>query len=140
MGAKPLAGRVILLILCVAPLIGCGPTSPRRPVSGNVTFRGKPLKRGTIQFLDDKGPAGGALIRDGGFQLSAEQGLVPGTYRVWVSATEPLPGPPPGGMSSPPTRELIPAEFNSKTTQTVAVTDQGPNVFSFDIPGGTPQQ
>jgi hypothetical protein len=129
-----LGGKVALLILCAAPFAGCAPAGPRRPVVGTVTLQGQPLSVGTIQFLTDRGPAGGALIRHGSFRLPADQGLEPGTYRVWISATEPLPDLQAPGMSAPPTRELIPAEFNSRTTLTVEVTAGGPNDFFFAIP------
>jgi hypothetical protein len=127
-------GKVALLILCAASFTGCAPAGPRRPVAGTVTVQGQRLSVGTIQFFTDQGPAGGALIRHGTFRLPAEQGLEPGAYRVWISATEPLPELPTPGMSAPPTRELIPEEFNSRSTLTVEITKDGPNEFLFEIP------
>jgi hypothetical protein len=129
-----------LLLLGAALCAGCGPASPRRSVSGTVTLQGRPLSLGTIQFFNDLGPAGGALIRDGAYHLPTEQGLEPGRYRVWISVTEPLPELKEPGASSPPTRELIPPEFNSQSTHTVEVTDRGPNEFAFDIPNPVPKR
>lgn len=137
----PTSGRKIpLVFLCATLAAGCGQTGPRRPVSGTVTFEGTPVKIGRIQFFDANGAAGGALIRDGAFHVPAEQGLLPGTYRVWISVTAPAPELQEPGTSSPPTRELVPEQYNAKTTLAVDVTAQGPNRFSFEIPNAAPKR
>ena len=138
--AKGVGWNIGLMVVGTALCPGCEPAGPRRSVSGTVTFQGRPLQRGTIQFISDQGPAGGALIRNGAYRLPAEQGLMPGRYRVWISATEPLPELKEPGASAPPTRELIPPEFNARSTQTVEVTDKGPNRFPFDIPSPAPDR
>jgi hypothetical protein len=112
----------------------------RRDVSGTVTVQSQPLKIGRIQFFNDHGPAGGALIRDGAFHLAGDQGLEPGHYRVWISVTKPVPELQKPGESSPPTRELIPEEFNARSTVTIDVTDRGPNHFTFAIPNLAPKR
>jgi hypothetical protein len=136
---KPLVRQGTLWILCVSLGAGCAPTGPRRDVSGTVTFQGQRLKIGRIQFLNDRGPAGGAVIRDGTFRLTGDQGLEPGRYRVWISVTEPLPELQKPEESAPPTRELIPEEFNSRSTVTIEVTDRSPNEFAFTIPNPAPK-
>lgn len=134
--------QMALLLLMLLAMVGsgCGPAGSKRlPVSGQVIFKGEPLARGSIQFFTKDGPAGGAMIEAGAYQLPAEHGLDPGTYRVWISATEPIPNAPSDGMS-PPTRELIPEEFNSMGSKTVDVTAVGPNQFNFDIPNEAPKK
>lgn len=130
----------ILLGLCLALSAGCGPSGARRDVSGTVTLQGQRLKIGRIQFFNNQGPAGGALIQDGAFHLAGDQGLEPGHYRVWISATEPVPELQKPGESAPPTRELIPGEFNSRSSHTIEVTDRGPNEFTFAIPNPAPKR
>ncbi len=136
----PPRNRGILLILGVVLGAGCGPNGPRRDVSGTVTLQGRRVSIGRIQFFNDHGPAGGALIRDGTFHLAGDQGLEPGHYRVWISVTEPVPELQKPGESAPPTRELIPEEFNARSTATIDVTDRGPNQFAFAIPNPAPKR
>jgi hypothetical protein len=82
------------LIPTVAACVGCGDDSglPRRyPVSGTVTYNGKPLEKGNINFAPD-GPGGraaGGTIIDGKYSLTTQEpddGAVPGKYKVSVVA------------------------------------------------------
>ncbi len=130
-----------LLVLNSAALHGCGETKDphgRQAVSGTVTFQGKPLDHGRIQFLppDNTGLNAGALIRDGKYQIPREQGLVPGTYRVEINAPEqgaPPPGPP-GADVVEPARERIPPEFHRDSQRTIEVKADQANKFDFTIP------
>lgn len=135
------------LLRCVAAcagvmlLAGCGPGNPlgRLPVSGTVTFQGKPLDQGTIEFApeDGRGVASGAVIKDGRYSIPELKGLPPGTYRVRISSAEPSStGPPPEfpGEHKTEAKERIPAAFNTQSTQTVKVTAGGTNQFDFQIP------
>lgn len=122
---------------------GCGSSDglDRKEVSGTVTFDGKPLPNGSIQFQPkaaDGGVAvsGGSTIEAGRYRIRREQGLTPGTYQVVIlSHASSLPGAEdelPGQMTKAP-KELIPAQYNVKTTLTAAVTADGKNVFDFDL-------
>jgi hypothetical protein len=83
----------------VAAALGCGDSSglpPRYRVSGTVTYNGKPLERGTINFApaDGKGRAAGGTITDGRYSLTTQDpddGALPGKYKVSVvaKATDP---------------------------------------------------
>jgi hypothetical protein len=57
------------------------------PASGTVTYKGKPLEKGQVQFLPTEGPAAVGSIEDGKFVLgtnNAGNGAPPGKYRVTV--------------------------------------------------------
>jgi hypothetical protein len=79
---------------------GCDPGSvagERAPVRGQVRFQGRPLPGGTIVFAPDQDRNSArelavAQIRyDGSYELQIEQGsgVVPGWYRISVTASNP---------------------------------------------------
>ena len=81
------AGRLTccaLLVLCS----GCGPTRTTEGVRGEVSFDGRPLETGTIDFIPVEGTAGGSarsVIANGRYEVAAEHGLLAnGTYQVRV--------------------------------------------------------
>ncbi len=71
----PVRHHGILWLLGVSLAAGCGSAGPRRDISGTVTLQGQPVTIGRIQFFNDHGPAGGALIQNGTFRLTGDQGL-----------------------------------------------------------------
>lgn len=81
-------GVAVLLTLT----LGCGKGADvqRFPVSGRVTFDGKPVPAGRIQFEPDatqgnRGPAGYAVIRDGQYDTSDQgKGSIGGPHRVVI--------------------------------------------------------
>ncbi len=82
-----------MLILCTVgtvALVGCSPS--RTPVHGHVTLDGQPLDEGAILFLplEPGRKKTGAAIVQGGYDLNAEDGLLPGAYRVEVADNPPL--------------------------------------------------
>jgi hypothetical protein len=87
------AGFAIPVVLAI---LGCGDSSglPRRyPVSGTVTYNGKALEKGTINFTpaDAKGRAAGGTITDGRYSLTTQDpddGALPGKYKVGVLSKE----------------------------------------------------
>jgi len=121
---------------------GCGEDDglPRQAVSGAVTFDGKPLATGSIQFQPDgsadQGAVGaGAVIQDGRYAVDQAKGLTPGSYKVvilshdsTIQIEEDAPG---GGVRLPP--ELIPPQYNVNSTLTVAVSEGKENVFDFPL-------
>jgi hypothetical protein len=133
------AFATLWLLLYVLLIGGCAKNEPAgHPVSGTVTFQGKPLDQGSIEFspTGDQGTMSGGDIKDGNYSIPAASGLKPGPYAVRISssdrsvtATEEAPGEPP-----PPARQRIPAKFNEQTTLTAEVTETGDNKFDFNIP------
>ena len=89
-------GRLLFVVPAVAAALGCGDDSGlarRYPVSGTVTYNGKPLERGNISFAPD-GPGGraaGGTIVDGRYSLTThdlDDGALPGKYKVSIAAKE----------------------------------------------------
>ena len=78
--------------------LGCGGTSSSAvmatyPVKGRVTYKGKPLTKGSIQFepTDSGRGASGEIKPDGTFVLTTYKegdGAVPGMHRVSVSTAK----------------------------------------------------
>lgn len=126
----------------VSSLSGCS-NDPlgRQAISGTVKVDGQPLAAGDISFTPAEGQptSGGSPIRDGKYSVPRDMGLVPGKYRVEIHA--PVPGTGgqpdenalPGDIPAPP-KELIPADWNSASTQSIEVKKQGSGAFDFDVP------
>jgi hypothetical protein len=87
--------RKFILLLIAATLAGCGDGYPARvPVSGTVTFGGKPLPNANVTFLStasDGRSASGKTDESGKYQLSSystNDGAVPGDYIVTVAVLD----------------------------------------------------
>ena len=79
----------------VFAFVGCGgdDLGTRYPVSGTVTYQGKPLAKGTITFMSDKGDAGRGPdeIKDGAYTLTAVNegdSDFPGNYKVVIESID----------------------------------------------------
>jgi hypothetical protein len=109
-----LGGIIVGAVLVVA---GCGPARPTvAPVSGVVSYLGKPLTAGSVTFVPADGgpPAVGDIGKDGRYRLTTfdtNDGALLGNHRIAVVAlkatADPLPGETdrpsgPGGLSIPP--------------------------------------
>jgi hypothetical protein len=83
--------------LALAALVGLGcggDRFPRHPVSGTVTYGGKPLARGSITFeptasVGTIAPTGTAKIENGTFRTAPDQSPTTGRYLVRVSGHDP---------------------------------------------------
>jgi hypothetical protein len=100
------------------------------PVSGAVSLDGKPMGDGVVYF---KRPEVGAVdrleVKDGKFAGIAEVG----ERRVEICRYrygEPFPM---GGGMFPNRIETIDAKFNTNSTLTANVTEDGPNEFQFEV-------
>ena len=89
----------LLSLLSLAALIslGCGDGRPPRvTVSGQVLIDGEPLKQGNIKFVPEGArPSAGTIDENGRFTLTCydgNDGVIPGTHRVQISASEILDG------------------------------------------------
>lgn len=128
------------LALCVS---GCGGGADGHyPVSGSVNFGGSPLASGRISFqpTGENGASSAATaVVDGKYSISADKGLVPGSYSVIFTITEKT-----GEKKSytklsgevieyEETVTYVPPEWGEQSTQTVTV-EAKKNVFDFDVP------
>jgi hypothetical protein len=138
--------RVLFGLAAVMCVAGCGGSDDgRMAVSGTVKFKDAPIKDGAIvKFVPDEqqGTEGLVMTTGGGYTLPRANGLKPGKYTVTVSLGDgktavnpvnPDEPPEPGGGTNIVSKELIPPEWNRKSTQHVTVTADGPNEFNFDI-------
>ncbi len=91
--------QIIVTILACICFVGCDKPPQRVPVSGTVLIDGKPLTVGSIRFLPEDGrPVTSEIMSDGSYDLSEssiatpsrDSGVLPGRYRVAVSALEVL--------------------------------------------------
>ena len=135
-----------VLFLATAGLIaGCSGSRddlPREPVSGTVTMDSQPLAEGAIQFTPAAGSggppiSGNATIEDGRFSIPRADGLVPGSYKVSISAVPVkrdtrIPATY-GKKKATPFKELIPAKYNTKTTLTEEIKRGGASGLKYDL-------
>lgn len=85
-------------LVCVAALVvvGCAEKQSLIPVSGKVLIDGKPVTKGSIQFVPEKGrPYASKILEDGSFRLadlSVSKDRLPGVsegkYRIGISSAE----------------------------------------------------
>ena len=89
----------LIALPVVAALCGCGANTDgpvRYAVSGNVTFDGQAVPKGFVTFLPDvskgnKGPGGGAEIKDGRYRTARGKGVVGGPYVVKIVGYDGVP-------------------------------------------------
>ena len=133
--------QVGLGLVC-AMLAGCGAESDPEldklvPVSGKVTLDGKPLPRGTVVFHADNAAQGYAEIRsDGSYRVKTgdQRGLMPGTYRVTITAYKTLPSTAADDPEEPVPDLLTPPRYNKPDTSgLVAEVQPGSNSFDFSL-------
>ncbi|MFO0906211.1 MAG: hypothetical protein U0939_24600 [Pirellulales bacterium] len=132
---------VLALGLLFTTLLGCGGDhGTRQSVSGEVKLKGAPLDKGTIMFSPKKGGPGtmsGAEIKDGKYQVPRESGLEPGVYDVRITSAGDGPAVDAAempGVSGPPAKERIPADYNTNTKLELTVEADKASVFNADIP------
>ena len=132
----------IITIMATLLCVGCGSDDGmnRKAISGKVTVDGKAIPNGAVSFepLQKGGIGSGAVITAGAYTIAAKDGLPPGKYRVRINGTEGpgfkmSPGKMPGDEEMPPTKELVPAKWNSDSKEDIEVKDAGPNQFDFTI-------
>lgn len=122
-------GAAVAFTFGVLVLPGCGPgTPPELEVRGSVTLDKTPLADGAITFLTPEGvAAGGGPVKDGAFTAR----LKPGTYKVSITGSRPVPGKVVPGMGTPLLESVVPARYNSATTLTA---DVSPDRTEFAFP------
>ena len=105
-------------------MAGCGTESgPERfEVSGSVTVDGKPLASGIISMVPEgEGPATGAEVTDGRFQLTRERGPSRGPHSVRVT--------------SQPQKSLVPTDEPQRTRilRTTTVISGDTDELAFEL-------
>ena len=118
-------GRTVLLVAAVlVGVVSCGPSNGLNlaRVRGKVTYKGEPLKYGSISFHPDesKGTTGplamGSINSDGSFILSTEvsgDGAIVGLHKVAILGLDPTPI----NSEAMPTPEEDPLKYLAAKTQ-----------------------
>jgi hypothetical protein len=143
---RPIGGHCVLaLCTCLIAAAGCGQKAkPLAPVSGLVTFDGKPLAGGGVTFQPIAPPgsiiAGKSSIArcdaEGRFVLVTiddKPGAIVGEHEVQIFGpkTKPVGRTDDGGGRNPP--ELIPRRYNFDTELTFTVPPEGTDKANFDL-------
>jgi hypothetical protein len=148
------------LLSCLV-ITGCGPSRPETaPVSGLVTYAGKPVPVGQIVFRPENGrPAIAAINANGRYTLTtfkSGDGALLGKHVVTITATRAHDGPPPpkdsqdppspkslleevrvGGGGRRAVEWIVPATYSrSETTPLNAEVARGQNTINFNLPVG----
>lgn len=63
--------RILLIVFCCLPLLGCSGGASTGTVSGKVMVDGQPVTEGTISFnpVDGESPTSGGSIKDGAYSV-----------------------------------------------------------------------
>jgi len=126
------AGSRCLLIAVLLLLAGCRDENAGLvPVKGKVTYKGKPVPNGTINFMPDSGRSAYAEIKpDGSYSLMA----IPATHKVVVMAlqdnTNRLPE-----ERSPTPPPIVPVKYThiATTDLKAVVEDKGKEANTIDF-------
>jgi len=160
---RPTAMAVVALIVLLSGAVGgCNDDGfpPRYPVTGTITYEGKPVESGTITFLSTspgEGRNAGGTISGGEYSLTSvtpDDGAMAGTYKVTIRATkdtldtqdEKVRNMYKGAMSTPgvpippqvlknlTTQELVPKKyFDPETSGLTTKVEEKPNTINFDL-------
>ncbi len=125
---------LLLFVFACTVTIGCGPGGPPSgQVTGNVTYKDKPLPTGTIMLIPEKEGmpyAQGTIQPNGTYHVETKEygkNVPIGSYRVMISAVEDL-GP------EHPVRPLIPSRYSSEAQSGLtANVQEGENKINFDL-------
>ena len=126
-----------LVVLAICPACG-GPG--RIPVQGEVTFDGKAVEEGTISFepAEGKGSSTGGKIVSGKYELIGDAAPLPGKKVVRIFAVRKTGRKvadrfaPPGTMVDD-VEPYIPDIYNSKSTLTCEVSNEGSKQIDFNL-------
>jgi hypothetical protein len=138
--------RATAAVLAVA-LAGCSDSSGgRQAIAGGVKLAGRPLEQGQILFfpLDGQDTQGGAAVVNGSYKIERQHGLKPGKYLVRLTSGDgktPVneEAGAPGGSTNIVSVDLIPEDWNVRSTHEIEVTAKGPNQFDFAVPNVNPK-
>lgn len=134
-GQNLLSDRLLLLLAFVtATVVGCNHGGATKTVTGAITYQGKPVTSGLINFMPEKGqPLGGGIASDGTYSTS----LPPGKYQVRIDAPAPLPEGFKEGMPMPKLGPpLVPEKYANFASSglTATVSDESRQTIDFKLP------
>ena len=125
-------------------LLGCGSDQSRTAiVRGKLTYKGKPVPSGTINFIPASGPAAaGEIQADGTYTLTtykAGDGAVTGKHAVVIVAMQDMSNRLPEDRSPLPA-PIVPIKYTSIATSDLrAVVEDKENTIDFDLSDEKPK-
>jgi hypothetical protein len=145
---------VVFAVAVLAPLAGCGPGNGLTlgRVSGKVTYKGQPVKNGTVFFMpdDSKGtvgpPALGSITPDGSYVMSTEasgDGVIVGSHKVGITGVEEAaltaeaeldPEKSPGGYMKAKAKAAAEAARGAARKEDEFFTDKGGKKHRYTVP------
>lgn len=115
-------------------VLGCGGKSKTVSVQGAITYQGKEVSSGLINFMPATGrPLGGPIGTDGTYSVS----LPPGEYQVRIDAPAPMPADWKEGMPAPKLGPpLVPEKYAKFDTSglTAKIGDEKSQQVDFKLP------
>ena len=121
-------------IIMLASMSGCGKEEAKATVTGEVTFNGKPIERGTITFVAAEGNASPVTVEitNGKYEAATTAG----SKKVMIAGTRVLrkikdPGDPDGPLLEQ-TEDYVPDKFNVNTELKLDV-QKGANTKNWDL-------
>jgi len=145
-GMKHSRKNAVAFLLC-SLVVGCSKSSPNLPplvpVTGTITWEGKPLVGAMVLYIPQPGaPGQGGTARtdaDGKYTLTAmvrnEPGVAAGPYKVMISTPLMDEGYTPEPNAPPFTKVLIPEQYGHRE-KTILTADVSPGMEpkNFDLP------
>jgi len=139
--------RIATVLIVVAALCVSCNRSARVAVSGSVMVDGQPLAAGDIAFIPaslGQANSAGAAIDRGKYSIPAQQGLLPGDYKVTIHAFRGTGKKTWDGMGEPTapvsqkkfveeTEQFIPSRYNDATELTASIRAGKTNTLTFDL-------
>ena len=115
----------VVVGLLAAATAGCRPAPVA--IQGVITLDGEPLDQAAIQFIPSANrKKTGCAVHQGKYELPAENGLLPGTYRVDILDLPPLTHEP-----APPRPELH--RYSNDSPLKIEVQPGGTRTFDFEL-------
>jgi hypothetical protein len=123
-GRRCAAIAITLSLSVLAATPGCGGSGEEGtvPAAGIVKFKGKPLEKGTIQFVPATGRSAHGNVEDGKFTLTTYNegdGAIPGKHQVGIVATKEVAAKKKG--AEPESVLILPKNFASPGTSNIEV-------------------
>jgi hypothetical protein len=127
-----------MLVCGMMLLTSCGPRGEATAiVRGKVTYAGKPVPNGTVNFIPDRGPsATGEIQPDGSYTLTTYKsgdGAVIGAHKVIVVAMQDMSNRLPENRTPLPP-PIVPVKYTSlATSDLTADVQKKENTINFDL-------
>jgi hypothetical protein len=130
---------LLVVLVALASCNSAPPAAKRGKVEGKVLLNGKPVANGWIRFMaiDPNGTNVAAQIKDGSFEVPAEQGPTKGKYRVEFSVPSTtkrrVPDDDNPGKFIEEAPETLPRRYNYDSTITADYDPDKPQPLSFQL-------